>query len=137
MVSRPTLALSYILPKEGTFAFVFIVFNGCKYPDRICSLRNGSAWHGDWIRDDPGVFDQGDLFIERDFSQIGRMSGVPTRNVLGLFSILYFGKMPRIIQKVNQPLLPVLLQQMHSCVTRDEPDILINRIPHKDIQKHG
>jgi len=25
MVSRPTLALSYILPKEGTFEFVFIV----------------------------------------------------------------------------------------------------------------
>lgn len=66
MVSRPTLAFSYILPKEGTFEFVFIVFNGCKYPDRVRSLRNGSAWHGDWIRDDFGVFDQGDFFNEGD-----------------------------------------------------------------------
>ena len=90
--------------------FVFIVFNGCKYPDRIRSFRTGSAWHGDWIRDDFGLFDQRDLFIERDFSQVGRMSGVPTRNVLGLFSTIYFGKMPRIIQKMNQPLLPILLQ---------------------------
>ncbi len=85
MVSRPTLALSNILPKEGTFAFVFIVFNGCKCPDRVRSLRNGSAWHGDCIRDDPGLFDQGDLFIERDFSQVRRMREIPTRNVWGFF----------------------------------------------------